>query len=206
MAGLETMPQTLNPYAYGVNGPLAYPDPSGEFIFAPLIAAGAAVGGVTGALVYAGTTNDFSLLGLAGATAGGAIAGGAGVATAAFGMGAIATVGVNLAAGAAGTAISDGLNPHESITLGRLTAGAAFNAGLGGLTGRMWRTTGMMPRSWRGVVPNWLGGRARINAMRSVYYPSAFSSSATVIGSRGWDLGKYYLNTAKFNPFSGSGW
>lgn len=25
------MPQTLNPYAYGVNGPLAYPDPYGEF-------------------------------------------------------------------------------------------------------------------------------------------------------------------------------
>jgi RHS repeat-associated protein len=31
VAGLATMPQTLNPYAYGVNGPLAYPDPSGKF-------------------------------------------------------------------------------------------------------------------------------------------------------------------------------
>lgn len=31
VSGLATMPQTMNPYAYGVNNPLAYPDPSGEF-------------------------------------------------------------------------------------------------------------------------------------------------------------------------------
>ena len=36
--GLATLPQTLNPYIYGVNGPLAYLDPSGAF--PPAAAAG----------------------------------------------------------------------------------------------------------------------------------------------------------------------
>jgi hypothetical protein len=30
VSGLATMPQTLNPYAYGYGNPLAYPDPYGE--------------------------------------------------------------------------------------------------------------------------------------------------------------------------------
>ncbi len=32
VSGLATMPQTQNPYAYGINGPLAYPDPNGTCI------------------------------------------------------------------------------------------------------------------------------------------------------------------------------
>ncbi len=43
VAGLATVSQTLNPYAYGVNGPLAYPDPSGEF--PPALAAAAPIAG-----------------------------------------------------------------------------------------------------------------------------------------------------------------
>ncbi len=37
VAGITTMPQTLNPYPYGVNNPLAYPDPDGEIAPALLV-------------------------------------------------------------------------------------------------------------------------------------------------------------------------
>lgn len=37
VAGLAQLPQTLNPYPYGVNNPLAYPDPSGKLAPALLV-------------------------------------------------------------------------------------------------------------------------------------------------------------------------
>jgi hypothetical protein len=39
VAGFATMPQSLNPYAYGYNGPLAYPDPDGDIAPAAVAAA-----------------------------------------------------------------------------------------------------------------------------------------------------------------------
>lgn len=43
VAGLAPLPQTLNPYTYGVNNPLAYPEPSGEF--PPALAVAAPIAG-----------------------------------------------------------------------------------------------------------------------------------------------------------------
>lgn len=54
--GLATMPQTLNPYAYGANGPLAYPDPSGRFAPGLLVLAGAAAAVAAPAAVAGMTT------------------------------------------------------------------------------------------------------------------------------------------------------
>lgn len=55
---LTTFPRTLNPYAYGVNDPLAQPDPNGEVV--PLIAADALVGGAVGTGTYSTITNGFT--------------------------------------------------------------------------------------------------------------------------------------------------
>jgi RHS repeat-associated protein len=49
--GLLEQPATLNPYVYVFNNPLLYTDPSGEFVFLPLIAV-ALAGGVIGGLGY----------------------------------------------------------------------------------------------------------------------------------------------------------
>lgn len=54
VAGHAAFAQTLNPYAHGINNPLAQPDPYGEIV--PLIVAGAIVGGVTSWLLSSPVT------------------------------------------------------------------------------------------------------------------------------------------------------
>lgn len=49
--GLPGQPATLNAYVYALNNPLLYTDPSGEFVFLPLLAV-ALAGGVIGGLGY----------------------------------------------------------------------------------------------------------------------------------------------------------
>ena len=49
--GVATLPQTLNPYAYALNNPVLYTDPSGEFAFIPLLLV-AAAGGFLGGVSY----------------------------------------------------------------------------------------------------------------------------------------------------------
>ncbi|MFB0535688.1 MAG: hypothetical protein ACETWR_11990, partial [Anaerolineae bacterium] len=51
--GLTTRPATLHPYTYGLNNPVLYVDPTGEFAFLPLLAV-AAAGGLLGGLGYYG--------------------------------------------------------------------------------------------------------------------------------------------------------
>ncbi|HDD24953.1 MAG TPA: RHS repeat-associated core domain-containing protein, partial [Chloroflexi bacterium] len=50
---VATLPQTLNPYAYALNNPVLYTDPSGEFAFIPLLLV-AAAGGFLGGVSYYG--------------------------------------------------------------------------------------------------------------------------------------------------------
>jgi RHS repeat-associated protein len=49
--GVATLPVTLQPYLYAAGNPLRYTDPSGQFIFLPLLAV-AAVGGLVGGVGY----------------------------------------------------------------------------------------------------------------------------------------------------------
>jgi RHS repeat-associated protein len=49
--GVATLPVTLQPYLYAAGNPLRYTDPSGRFIFLPLLAV-AAVGGLVGGVGY----------------------------------------------------------------------------------------------------------------------------------------------------------
>ena len=51
--GFMGMPQTQNRYAYALNNPILYTDPSGEFVFLPLMIA-AVAGGAIGGLAYYG--------------------------------------------------------------------------------------------------------------------------------------------------------
>lgn len=66
-------PGLLNPYAYGLNNPMIYADPSG---LSPVGAAlGGLVGGALGALVFVVTSGNPIAAGLVGGFAGGAVAG-----------------------------------------------------------------------------------------------------------------------------------
>jgi RHS repeat-associated protein len=51
--GLPVQPTTLHPYTYALNNPVLYVDPTGEFLFLPLLAV-AAAGGLLGGLGYYG--------------------------------------------------------------------------------------------------------------------------------------------------------
>jgi len=51
--GLATLPTTQHPYTYALNNPVLYVDPTGEFLFLPLLAV-AAAGGLLGGLGYYG--------------------------------------------------------------------------------------------------------------------------------------------------------
>ena len=54
VAGLATVPQTLNPYAYGVNDPLTYPDPSGTCVWDACVVEGGVGLYVAGGIAVAG--------------------------------------------------------------------------------------------------------------------------------------------------------
>ncbi len=80
--GLATLPGTLHPYAYALNNPARYTDPSGEFVN---ILIGAGIGGAAGAIVYFATkpansginSRDLAIAIGMGALSGGLIASGA---------------------------------------------------------------------------------------------------------------------------------
>jgi RHS repeat-associated protein len=57
--GILTQPASLQPYLYALNNPVLYSDPSGQFVFIPLLIA-AAAGGILGGLGYYGLQVLFS--------------------------------------------------------------------------------------------------------------------------------------------------
>ena len=170
----------INLYVYVFNNSPNLVDPSGQIV--PLIVAGATVGSIISSTIYALTTNNFTWSGLAGAAAAGAIAGGTGVIAPAIasslglGSGLIGTAIVNAGAGVAAAGVSAALDPCQDFTLGYAALSAGFGAFGGYIGDRLFPTTGMQnfrqvgfPRTWRGVLPSIFGGRARINAMNTIY-------------------------------------
>jgi RHS repeat-associated protein len=57
--GVTRLPVTLQPYLYAAGNPLRYTDPSGQFIFLPLLAV-AAAGGLIGGVGYYALQTNFS--------------------------------------------------------------------------------------------------------------------------------------------------
>jgi RHS repeat-associated protein len=57
--GVATLPVTLQPYLYAAGNPVRYTDPSGQFIFLPLLAV-AAVGGLIGGVGYYALQTNFN--------------------------------------------------------------------------------------------------------------------------------------------------
>ncbi len=206
--GVASVPQTLNPYIYGTNNPYSSPDPDGEII--PLVVAGALIGSAVGAGSYAAIAEDPTWRGALGAAAGGAVVGGvapiAVPAATAVGGGATTVAGINAAAGVGGAGLSAALDPDKELTFQSATLGAA-SAGIGGgISNAAFRTIGMknfkqvgFPRTWRGVTPRFLGGKAGPNARNALYNPTsvsgAFGFGTELFTRKDWLVSKeYYLN------------
>ncbi len=128
--GSANHPSSYNRYAYAVNNPVDYTDPSGHFAFLAAIAIGALIGAVVGGASYgiqtAASGNEFSWGDFGKSVAFGAITGavGAGVGTAvsagisaAFGAGASTFAGA-VAGGAASGALAGGA---EQVVTNALT-------------------------------------------------------------------------------------
>lgn len=136
-------PQALNRYAYVLNNPLVYSDPTGHLAwFIPII-----IGAVVGAAVGAATTGTVkgALLGaLTGAIAGAAVAGGAALGAAAAKAIGIAK-GIGIAVGTvAGGAVGGAINAAIS----------GGNVGMGALTGAVSSAIGWGVGQAFGAIPN----------------------------------------------------
>jgi RHS repeat-associated protein len=147
--GALAMPQTLNRYAYVVNNPLKYTDPTGEFIPLLILAGlliGAAIGGASYGYHVATTGAEWNW-GDFGVSVGIGALGGA-VAGATFGLGA-AAMGVTSMAGLSG------LGYGAMFLLGGVAGFAAYHAEVGAT----WLATGRNTWSLEGAVGSFvLGG------------------------------------------------
>ena len=136
-----TNAQDFNRYTYARNNPLLYVDPTGEFVWMPIII-GAAIGGIINVAVNSKNIDKpgqflsyFGVGALAGALGAGIGAGAVGVAQGAlYGLAAGATSGV---ISGVGNAITDGASFNEVIRRGYQGGlwGAATGAVLGGISG-----------------------------------------------------------------------
>jgi len=185
-------------YVYAANDPVNQVDPDGHVAIVPIIVAGAVVGAIVGGTLYsiaASRRGDFTGGGFVGALAAGGIAGGVGVVApalggmAGLGSGFVGAAAVNGAAGLAAGAVSAALDPCQDMTAGYLASSAGFGAIGGYLGGDRFPTYGMsnfaqvgFPRTFSGLTPQLLGGRAGINAMNAVYRGGGVAVGVGLVG------------------------
>ncbi|MDR2424558.1 MAG: hypothetical protein LBD59_07525 [Prevotellaceae bacterium] len=123
--------QNFNRYAYCLNNPLVYTDPSGEFLWLPVIV-GAVIGGVSGAMI--GHANGSKGWNMVSYIAGGALIGGLSGGSAA---------GISAAGGSAWWAGA--------------AAGVISGAGFSGLA-TDWNPEAMINGAWKGALSGFVGG------------------------------------------------
>jgi RHS repeat-associated protein len=161
----------------------------------PLVVSGSVFGSAINTGFYVATSDNISYRGLAGAIVSGAIAGGIGtVATPlavslGLGTGIAGTFAVNATAGILAGVASAALDPAQDLTAPYIIS-SGISGGLGGLIGgRIFPSKGMVnfkqkgfPRTWRGVIPKWLGGSAGYNANAAIYRGGSVSGGVGVFG------------------------
>ena len=191
-------------YGYVANDPVNSADPDGRIL--PLLIGGALVGGAVSSAVYAIVSwqqgSEITKEGLIGTFLGGAIAGEIGVmaaplaAAAGLGCGVAGTAVVNAAGGVLGALVNTMIDPHQKLTASYVAWSGVF-AGFGGAAAaRSFATRGMsvfeqvgFPRTWRGVVPRVLGGKAGPNTMNAIY-------KGTTVAATVGATGPYYVQEA----------
>ncbi len=143
-----TNPQSLNRYAYCMNNPLKYVDPSGNFFWVPFAIAilkaaaiGAAMGAVMGGIMAAATGNNIMQGVLQGAVSGavsGAFFGAAGYAISAAGIGSqAAQAAIHVTAGSLSGVVNASIaggDAGKAAIVGGLSAGMAKGLGEGALS------------------------------------------------------------------------
>jgi hypothetical protein len=191
-------PSSFEFWQYAVTGALLGGATGGLLVVGagyPLVSAGAVFGGTINSGLYLATSSNFSYGGLAGAFVGGAIAGGIGtIATPiavslGLGTGVAGTFAVNATAGLLAGAASASLDPNQDLTLAYALSSAA-SGGVGGyFAGKIFPAKGMtsfkqvgFPRTWRGVVPRFLGGNAGYNAQAAIFRGGAVSGGVGFAG------------------------
>ena len=143
--------QSFNRYAYCLNNPLSYTDPSGEIVWFVPVIIGAAIGAYTGASIQSGTAAFWNWKpdawkgAIAGAIVGGTLGYGFAGAIGATGMTTITangTIAVTKSAGLVSSMLNSGT---VNITMNALSGGGwdgAWKAGVVGLATGCWNTSG----------------------------------------------------------------
>lgn len=160
-----------------------------------MIVAGALVGGSISTAIYLGdawvTGQTPTLQGAAGAAMAGAVAGGVGVVAApiagalGLGTGILGVGAVNSAAGVIGYSAQTLIDPCTPFSAEGAALSGAFGGVGGFIGGELAPTTGMsnfrqvgFPRTWRGVIPPFMGSNAR----NSIYVGGFVSLGVGAVG------------------------